>query len=111
MPGERKLQRGDVPTAGTDRQVSAPERPSPSVPAEGLARARSDHAVRGEARSALEPHDSPLGARAENAVDRPVVEPVRPKTDLKGGDVRAPCTGGASREGGREEPEYCESRR
>ena len=111
MPGKRKLQRGDVPTAGADRQVSAPERPSASVLTEGLARALSDHAVRGEARSALEPHDGPLGARTENAVDRPLVEPVRPETDLKGGDVRASCTGGASREGGREEPEHCESRR
>ena len=111
MPGERELQRRDVPSPAADRQVSPPERPSPSVPAEGLARARPDDAVRGEARPALEAHHSPLGARTENAVDRPVVEPVRPETDLKGGDVRAACTGGASREGGREEPEYCESRR
>ena len=110
VPGERELERRDVPPAAADRQVSPPERPPPSVPAEGLARARSEHAVRGEARPALEPHDRPLGARAENAVDRPVVQAVRPEPNLKGGHVRAACTGGASREGGREEPEYRESR-
>ena len=111
VPGERKLQRCDVPTACTDRQVSSPKWPSPPVPAERLARARPDDTVRGEARSALEPHHSLLGARTENAVDRSVVEPVRPETDLERGDVRAACTGGASCEGGREEPEQSESRR
>ena len=52
--------------------------------------------------------------RAENAVDRSVVEPVRPEPDLQCGHVRAACTGGASAKRGaralRESPPTLSSR-
>jgi hypothetical protein len=111
VPGEGELERRDVPPAHADRKIPPSEGPAAPVATERLAGPRPEDAVRGEARTALEPHDRPLGARAENAVDRPRVQTGGPETDLKRGDVRIPCTGRASREGGREEPEHCESRR
>jgi hypothetical protein len=111
VPRERELKRRYVPAAAADREVPAPERRAPTVAAEGLARPRSDDAVRGEARTALEPHECPLRARPEDAVDRSCVQAVRPEADLKRGNVRIPCTGSATRKGGREDPEHCESRR
>src|SRR4030095_8769405 len=95
VPGEGELERRDVPSATADCEVALSERAPPPVAAEGLTGARSQDAVRGEGLSALEPAKRLLRVGAENPVDRPFEQVVRPEADLERGDVRIPCTGGA----------------
>src|SRR5512133_795337 len=89
MPGERELQRGDVPATSAEGELPAPEGPAAPVEAHRLAGARPRHAVGREAGATLEQPQRLLGPGTELTVDRPRVQPTRPQADLERRDVRA----------------------
>src|SRR5207247_5950359 len=93
VPGELELERGDVPAEGAPVEHATADR-VPPVAAERAAGALPGHAVRREPGAALEAPDRGLRGRAEDAVDRVEVDPLRAQGRLESRDARAPLTPG-----------------
>src|SRR5689334_20623966 len=106
VPRERELERCDVPAAGSERELSPPQRATTAVAAHRLASPRAGNSVGREPCSTLEPPHRLLRPGAEDAVHGSRVETARPQTDLERRDVRAAARESAAREAQRENGQH-----